>query len=226
MLAPFSSIVLFPSNLATRSAPRCSRQPPSMTLRFHFTRQPPRTVINLVQGIRVGLGGGVVVNYRCVTSIILKRINVNRVGKEAMVYTGQVSREPYNDVGWNRGYSIAVPCRLYVRKCTVRSEDQLIPREDSTPPRLCPTPFACREVLRPLAMYRYTFNEAAILIPRYSTRHLDEIYRRPDCGKQTAPRLGIGSRFKRMEIRRWGRNILKFGIKWEIIGSESIEHFA
>lgn len=73
-------------------------------------------------------------NYRCVTSIILKRINVNRVGKEAMVYTGQVSREPYNDVGWNRGYSIAVPCRLYVRKRTVRSEDQLIPREDSTPP--------------------------------------------------------------------------------------------
>lgn len=80
-------------------------------------------------------------NYRCVTSIILKRINVNRVGKEAMVYTGQVSREPYNDVGWNRGYSIAVPCRLYVRKCTVRSEDQLIPREDSTPPTALSYPF-------------------------------------------------------------------------------------
>lgn len=57
-------------------------------------------------------------NYRCVTSIILKRINVNQVAKEAMVYTGQVSREPYNDVGWNRGYLIAVPYRLYVKEST------------------------------------------------------------------------------------------------------------
>lgn len=86
-----------------------------MTLRFHFTRQPPRTVINSVQGISES---GVVVNYRCVTSIILKRINVNQVAKEAMVYTGQVSREPYNDVGWNRGYSIAVPYRFYMREST------------------------------------------------------------------------------------------------------------
>lgn len=109
-----------------------------MTLRFHFTRQPPRTVINLVQGIRVGLG--VVVNYRCVTSIILKRINVNQVAKEAMVYTGQVSREPYNDVGWNRGYSIAVP--IVREKAQGAQEDQLIPREDSTSLHACVLPLS------------------------------------------------------------------------------------
>lgn len=151
-------------------------------------------------------------NYRCVTSIILKRINVNQVAKEAMVYTGQVSREPYNDVGWNRGYSIAVPCRLYVRKRREHSslEDQLIPREDSTYP-FRPSP---AEGFFDLWIYIYIFNEAAILILRYSTRHLDEIYRRPDCGKQTAPRLGSvpdSTANQRMEIRGWEEIYLSLG---------------
>lgn len=128
-----------------------------MTLRFHFTRQPPRTVINLVQGIRVGLG--VVVNYRCVTSIILKRINVNQVAKEAMVYTGQVSREPYNDVGWNRGYSIAVPCRLYVRKRRERRKISWFPVRIQPPSTLVSYPFRlCTGVLRPLAIYIYIYS--------------------------------------------------------------------
>lgn len=182
-----------------------------MTLRFHFTRQPPRTVINLVQGIRVG--SGVVVNYRCVTSIILKRINVNQVAKEAMVYTGQVSREPYNDVGWNRGYSIAVPCRLYESAGSAgRSADS--PWGFNLPPRLCPTPFASAQGFFDLWLYIYIFNEPAILILRYCTRHLGEIYRRPDCGKQTAPRLGSvpdSTANQRMEIRRWEEIYLSLG---------------
>lgn len=184
-----------------------------MTLRFHFARQPPRTVINLVQGIRVG--SGVVVNYRCVTSIILKRINVNQVAKEAMVYTGQVSREPYNDVGWNRGYSIAVPCRLYVRKRRERRKISWFPVRIQPPSTLVSYPFRlCTGVLRPLAIYIYIFNEPAILILRYCTRHLGEIYRRPDCGKQTAPRLGSvpdSTANQRMEIRRWEEIYLSLG---------------
>lgn len=112
-----------------------------------------------------------------------------------------------------------------MRGSTVRTEDQLIPREDSTFP-LLPTPrdscvlplspLTYRGVLRPLAtciyIYMYIFNEPSILIPRYSTRHLDEIYRRPDCGKQTTRRLESDPDSTDGDSSL-GRNILKFGIK-------------
>lgn len=65
-----------------------------MTLRHRLTQNPPRAVINSLQGVYKSAR----VNYRCVTSITLKRINVNQVAKEATVNHGQVSREPYNDV--------------------------------------------------------------------------------------------------------------------------------
>lgn len=197
-----------------------------MTLRFHFARQPPRTVINLVQGIRVGLG--VVVNYRCVTSIILKRINVNQVAKEAMVYTGQVSREPYNDVGWNRGYSIAVPCRLYVRKRRERRKISWFPVRIQPPSTLVSYPFRlCTGVLRPLAIYIYiqrASHSHPALLHTPLGRNLPSARLRETNGSKT----GIGSRFNGEPTdgdSSLGRNILKFGIKWEIIGSESIEHF-
>lgn len=164
-------------------------------------------------------------NYRCVTSIILKRINVNQVAKEAMVYTGQVSREPYNDVGWNRGYSIAVPCRLYVRKRREHSslEDQLIPREDSTYP-FRPSP---AEGFFDLWIYIYIqrgSHSHPALFHRPLGRNLPSVRLRETNGSKT----GIGSRFngEPTDGDSWlGRNILKFGIKWGIIGSESIEHF-
>lgn len=196
-----------------------------MTLRFHFTRQPPRTVINLVQGIRVGLG--VVVNYRCVTSIILKRINVNQVAKEAMVYTGQVSREPYNDVGWNRGYSIAVP--IVREKAQGAQEDQLISREDSTSLHACVLPLSPLHRGSSTSGYIYIYIQRAshshpALLHTPLGRNLPSTRLRETNGSKT----GIGSRFNGEPTdgdSSLGRNILKFGIKWEIIGSESIEHF-